>query len=361
VNTEVVDQSVLLVEDNPSDAELYRTMVQQLQADGLTTTRTISVDHVGTVEAAVEAVDGDAYDAVLLDLNLPDSGGAETLDRMLTVVGSAAVVVLTGAGDEEMGTRAVARGAQDFLIKDRVTPRVLVKTISYAIERKRQAQTLERQRRRLAALNWLVRHDIRNDAAVILGWADAVDPDDPAERRALSRIVDAGRNIVDSTESAGALVEALDGTQDTLAPVHLQAVVEEEVTRLMERYDDVAVIAETPPADVAILADRFLGVVLRSLLENAVVHNTAEEPRVTVDVETTPEAVTVVVADNGQRISETTRVALADADVASDRTDLGLGLFLVGTFADRYGATLEITETDAGGTRVCLGFETPET
>ncbi|WP_193309622.1 hybrid sensor histidine kinase/response regulator [Halorubrum halophilum] len=359
MNTVAADQSVLLVEDNPSDAQVYRTMLQELQADPLEAVETTGVDHVESVEAAIDATaaSGDPYDAVLLDLNLPDSRGLATVERVLDAAPSAAVVVLTGAGDEEMGKRAVASGAQDFLIKDHVTPRVLVKTISYAVERKRQAATLERQRRRLAALNWLVRHDIRNDAAVVLGWAEGIDPENPAEARAVSRIVEAGESIVASTESAGALLEALDGDGDALVSVVLNDIVEEEVDRLERRHEGVRTAVGGLDDTVVTRADRFLGVVVRNLLDNAVVHNGADAPEVTVDVREREETVVIEVGDNGAGMPERVRRVVAEANDPTDLTDVGLGLFLVGTFVERYGGTLSVEADPDSGTRVRVTLE----
>ncbi len=359
MNSVVAGQSVLLVEDNSSDAQVYRMMLQKLQADLLGGAEATAVDHVKSVETAVDAITATdhEYDAVLLDLNLIDSRGLETLERVLEAAPSAAVVVLTGVGDEQMGRRAVADGAQDFLIKDHVTPRVLAKTVSYAIERKRLATTLDRQRRQLAALSWLVQHDIRNDAAVILGWTEMIDPDNQAEKRALSRITEAAESVVASTEVAGAVLEALDRDESALVPVVLNGIVEEEIARFKRHYDGVHISVDVPEDTVVVRADRFLSVVLKSLLDNAIVHNDAESPEVAVAVRKHERTVVIEVADNGSRMPERERRAIAEADDADGLTDIRLGLFLVGTFVKQYDGTLAVEPVASGGTRVQATLE----
>jgi DNA-binding response OmpR family regulator len=120
-----------LIKDNDSDARLYAAMLQELQADTVDnpTATPTDIERVAALEPGLaELTDREqTYDAVLLDLNLPDSTGLETVDRVVDADSDVAIVVLTSVGDQRLGTEAVDKGAQDFLIKDHVTPRVLAK------------------------------------------------------------------------------------------------------------------------------------------------------------------------------------------------------------------------------------------
>jgi serine phosphatase RsbU (regulator of sigma subunit) len=139
---------VLLVEDDEGDALLVRECLREagLADDDITWCRTLGEG----IEALVERPS-----CVLLDLGLPD---AEGLSAVHTVVGEATsatpVIVLTGRHDR-LGVEAMAAGAQDYLIKDDLTPELLDRTIRYAVQR-RQTQTTEvqlREERLLAAEN----------------------------------------------------------------------------------------------------------------------------------------------------------------------------------------------------------------
>jgi serine phosphatase RsbU (regulator of sigma subunit) len=119
---------VLLVEDDPGDALL----VQELLSE---TDLKVELDRAMSVAEALPRL-RDA-DCVLLDLALPDSFGLEGLRTVLAGDSQAAVIVLTGLADRKLGARAVASGAQDYLIKAEVDPSLLGRSVRYAIERRR--------------------------------------------------------------------------------------------------------------------------------------------------------------------------------------------------------------------------------
>jgi diguanylate cyclase (GGDEF)-like protein len=122
---------VLLVEDNPGDARL---MAEMLKEGG---SAEFDLTHVSTVRAAVDAlsVPGAPYQAILLDLSLPDEHGLDTIRRVVAVAGRSVVVVMTGAGDEELGLSAMQEGAQDYFVKGSVDGPGLRRALRYAIQR----------------------------------------------------------------------------------------------------------------------------------------------------------------------------------------------------------------------------------
>ncbi len=130
----------LLVEDNPADARLIREMLRDSPAAGF------ELQHVTRLDAARERLRQEVFDVVLLDLGLPDSQGMETL-TLMAVRGSVPILVLTGRDDERFALEAVRAGAQDYLVKGRFDGQLLVRTIRYAVERKR----IEEEVRRLNA------------------------------------------------------------------------------------------------------------------------------------------------------------------------------------------------------------------
>jgi two-component system cell cycle response regulator len=130
---------VLLVEDNPGDARL---VVEMLNESGSADFR---LEHVTTVRDAVDrlSASGSETDAVLLDLSLPDESGLDTLRRIVGSAGRASVVVMTGAGDEELGMAAIEAGAQDYLVKGQVDGPRLRRALRFAIERNDRRLQLE--------------------------------------------------------------------------------------------------------------------------------------------------------------------------------------------------------------------------
>src|SRR5262245_31923583 len=105
---------VLLVEDNPGDADLLRAALAEIASAPFRPTR------VDRLAAALSRLGQEPFEAVLLDLDLPDSQG---LDTFLLASGQAPavpVVVLTGRDDEALALKAVHAGAQDYLVKGQV-------------------------------------------------------------------------------------------------------------------------------------------------------------------------------------------------------------------------------------------------
>jgi diguanylate cyclase (GGDEF)-like protein/PAS domain S-box-containing protein len=88
-------------------------------------------------------VQGD-LDAVLADFDLTGDAGLESLPSLCATAGHAAVVVLVGPGDDPVGLAALDAGAHEYLVKGPPDPQLLARTLRYAIERKRNADTLMR-------------------------------------------------------------------------------------------------------------------------------------------------------------------------------------------------------------------------
>ncbi len=124
---------VLLVEDDDGDALLVEELL----------TESVTPMTVVRARSADEAAAAREVDCILLDLGLPDVDGFSALESLIRRRDSPAVVVLTGRAATGHGLRAVAAGAQDYLVKGDITAEALVRAVRYAIERRR-AQSQER-------------------------------------------------------------------------------------------------------------------------------------------------------------------------------------------------------------------------
>jgi serine phosphatase RsbU (regulator of sigma subunit) len=128
---------LLLVEDDEGDAFLVRELLSEIAG-------TQEVTWARSLGEAQEALGETTFDCVLMDLGLPDASGLEALRSVLEDHADTAVLVLTGLADEHSGTDAVAAGAQDYLVKGQVDGELLVRSIRYAVERKRADEQLRR-------------------------------------------------------------------------------------------------------------------------------------------------------------------------------------------------------------------------
>jgi diguanylate cyclase (GGDEF)-like protein len=129
---------VLIVEDSRA----YSTLAEHMLADVLSDE--LLVWHAGTLSDAAETLREESVDCVLLDLSLPDAAGLEGLAAIQSAAPEVPVVVLTGSDDQALATRAVAEGAQDFLVKRHADRELLARSVRYAIERKRSEARVAR-------------------------------------------------------------------------------------------------------------------------------------------------------------------------------------------------------------------------
>lgn len=123
--------SILLIEDNEGDARL----IVELLKDAVDFR--FNYDNAKTLKEGAEMCHSGHYDIVLLDLSLPDSHGVDTFAQCHQLNEDVPVIVLTGMDNTEMALEAVKKGAQDYLQKMELSTNLLVKSILFAIERKK--------------------------------------------------------------------------------------------------------------------------------------------------------------------------------------------------------------------------------
>lgn len=131
---------VLLIEDNPGDADLVRLRLVEANSD-------LDVSCVDRLSDGLASINDQPPSVVLLDLNLPDSHGAETFRNLLSRAPGVPVVVLSGQDDEELATKAVHQGVQDYLVKGDFDSRQLARAMRYAIERQSLLTSLDMSRK----------------------------------------------------------------------------------------------------------------------------------------------------------------------------------------------------------------------
>ena len=129
---------VLLVEDNPGDAQLIEIMLADSGSDFFV------LETVERLQQGLRRVRRGDVGVVLLDLSLPDSQGLATFSQLHAEAPSIPIIVLSGLNDTTVAVQAVQEGAQDFLVKGQVDGQLLVRAMRYAIERKRMTEQLGR-------------------------------------------------------------------------------------------------------------------------------------------------------------------------------------------------------------------------
>lgn len=122
---------VLIVEDNDGDAMLVRKMLEGAEGQHFEVTRAENLSE------ATKLIGVKTFDAILLDLSLPDSHGIKTIETLYALVPKIPIIVMTGLSDETVGLNAVQKGAQDYLVKGKADASRLINSIRFSIERHR--------------------------------------------------------------------------------------------------------------------------------------------------------------------------------------------------------------------------------
>lgn len=145
---------LLLVEDNPADARLIRELLRESSAGSLL------LEHTARLDAALARLLQEEFDLLLLDFGLPDSQGMETLRRVQNAGVNLPIVALTGLDDRAFAVEVVRAGAQDYLVKGRFDGDLLVRTLHYAVERKRAEEEVRRLNSELRTANETLEHRV---------------------------------------------------------------------------------------------------------------------------------------------------------------------------------------------------------
>ncbi|MDQ2696046.1 MAG: sigma-54 dependent transcriptional regulator [Pseudomonadota bacterium] len=124
---------VLLIEDSPSLAEVYKEYLRQ---------EPYLVAHVATGAEALALIERQPPHALLLDLNLPDMNGMAILDYVTERSLPTSVVIITAHGSIDLAVDAMRMGAYDFLVKPFNAGRLTV-TLRNALEKQRLSRLVE--------------------------------------------------------------------------------------------------------------------------------------------------------------------------------------------------------------------------
>jgi len=129
--------SYLLAEDSHIDAEIVKAMLTNAYGTSC------SILHVETFEDIGKALDCATFEALILDLNLPDRSGVDNVPYLVHRYPTLPIIVLTSEDDEKIAIDALKRGAQDYLNKQDVTSQSLARSLRYARERKQIEMVLK--------------------------------------------------------------------------------------------------------------------------------------------------------------------------------------------------------------------------
>jgi len=347
---------VLLAEDNPGDAGLVQHYLDT--ADNVHFVDEIALRHVESLRA-IESLEVDAFDVLLLDLGLPESTGLATLDRAAEMVGPIPIIVLTGMQNQQKSMQAIQHGAQDYLPKSELDGDRLLRALRYAVARSRQQRTLQRRNDQMEFFNSILRHDMLNGMNVIRArgkmLAATLDGD---EGEYADTIVQWSDDIIDLTEKVRSVLETLAAEEVNQMELRdLGEVLEAAAERARSMGDGCTV--NNAVGDVQVAADELLEDVFGNLFTNAVEH-AGEDVTVDVTAEVGETMVSVRIADDGPGVpADQRRRVFERGEKGSGSSGTGFGLYFVDSMVESYGGRIWVEESESGGAAFVL--ELPRT
>lgn len=326
---------VLLLEDNPGDAELLRDMLEEeLECSA-------RIQWYTLLSEGKKAIGKEAFDIILMDLGLPDSEGLDTLKVFLSAHRDTAVIVITGLDDGETGRRAVALGAQDYLIKGMITSPLLCRAIRYAMERKR----MEKERELLLRE---VHHRVKNNlSAVGVFLSMQADLLEDAQPEASRILIEAG-NRVGLMQSMYQILYQAEGSD--FSRVDVKEYARELVSALRTTLLDGTGIElhetiESFPVPVKLASA--LGIILTELVTNSSKYAFPGDMRGSIIINLSKQddgAIVLKVGDDGAGTagSDTGSVGEMPEFKRMDRGG-GFGYLLIRTYVEQYSGRIDIT------------------
>lgn len=214
-------------------------------------------------------------------------------------------------------------------------------------------QRLTRRSEQLTVLNRLLRHDIRNDVAVAIGWGEMLQDtvEDEEAESMLETVLSANRHIEELTHTARDLTKSL--TEDesmSLEPIVVGSVLEDVIDKARATYPDAEI---DPPATYPteqVSANSLLSSVFTNVVNNAVQHNDRDEPTVDVRV-AVGDTVRVTIADDGPGIPDAQKDEIfGRGEKGLESSGSGLGLYLVERLLDEFDGSISVRDNEPRGT-----------
>ena len=333
---------ILLAEDSRNDTHLFELLSDTSEKRILPP---VEVTRVEALDPALVELGHGPYDLFLLDLDLPESSGVETLERYEHAVDEQdplhrlPVLLLTKGEHEDVALAAVERGAQGYLVKPEIDRRSVNQAVRCALERHEQKRRLRRQNERLETFANAVSHDFRNPLNIARGRLSLLRQECDSEH-------------IETIEQSHARMEAL---VDDLLTLTRQGRTVETVAQapLAKLANSAWNQVDTGRAALVCDVERSIEAdpsrckqLLENLFRNAVDHG-AED--VTVRIGTLPGG--FFVEDDGPGIPENNRNNVFTAGYTTHEFGTGLGLDVAREISEAHGWSVDLTEGTDGGAR----------
>lgn len=262
-------------------------------------------------------------------------------------VGLASLTVLSVPALVRLGQGMYLKG--NIVINNLAAGGVTGVLFGLVIVLRREHEHASKLNRRNQVLNRVLRHSIRNDMNVILGYVTILEQELRGTSEEMVELIGRRANQVVQLGETARRLETL-AEREATETIDLTTLVEQRLEAISETYPYAAIDTDLPET-APVFADDLLGSALDTLLENAIQHSNNPEPAISVTVSPVDDGwVELTVRDDGPGIPDEVLKALAQgSDTHPDHLD-GLGLQMAKWITESYGGELRFEETEGGGT-----------
>lgn len=232
----------------------------------------------------------------------------------------------------------------------------------YQVRQRTARARAEQLSERLTVVNRVLRHDLRNGANIIHGWAGMLNDqlDDPKQAEAIQR---EATDLVELGNHARSIEYLLCEDQD-LDTIDVVSVIETRLDRVTDIHPDVEIDTSLGSKAQA-KAHPLIETALANVLDNAVKHNDKATPQITVECDHVTdggdEYVEIRIGDNGPGIPDGELAVLERGYETQLEHTMGLGLWLVNWIVRESGGEIRFEDNSPEGSIVAIRLEAATT
>lgn len=355
---------ILMVEDDEDDVLIIEDLIDEINESK----RLISITNFLNTQVALDYLKDEMADVILLDLNLIESNGVQTLINLRTRMPNIPIIVLTGLADEKTALECIREGASDYLIKGKINADQLKRTIQYAIERfelgqilKKQQKDLEKSYNQLEQLAYASSHELKEPLSNMIGFSNIL------AKKYNALLDDSGKKMLDYLAKAStkhynqiqAFIHFLDAgkKKNSLIEINLNDVAYNIIAQLGPQIANEDVSINFDELNTAFIEIDDAKKVLFNLIENSIKFRKPEVP-VAIRIQSTlsKEGNTIEVVDNGIGIKEDMQDQVLKLFKKLNPTsdDTGMGLAICQKIIESYDGSIKVNSTFGEGTTVAF-------
>lgn len=358
---------ILHIEDNQADQVIFK---ENLSYTEFSSAQVKSIEKTHQIDSLRKL--NYAPEVIVLDLNLPDSNGINTLKKVQQSYPDTPIIVLTGTRLKKIGLTAVSMGAEDYLIKGKEDDQESIeRAISHAIERSRLKRTLihtnqklKRSNEKLEQFIFTVSHDLNSPIASIKGLINLMKhSEDEQEKNQVLCLIE--KSIQALTTKQQCLLEVLlaEHEQEAIKHINLLHVVKMVVndTKRLYNYPDVTVYLDNSCDIELLFSEDLLYSIVQNLTTNAFKYRDKKRRLILeFSIKGNPDYTVLAIKDNGLGIDldrQKEKIFKLFQRGNVNTPGHGVGLYLVKSIMETNGGFIDLESTLGEGSTFYLYFQ----